>query len=278
MTPEMRCKVPVRYKELYDKQLKDVMKSECGNRDFGTALQLLSSPPDQAECGMIHRACKGLGTNETLLFTIICGRSNKEMEILKKQYFKLFDKDLGSLLNSELGGHFETLIFTCLQASEEGYDEGYHDDAKMQEDVEKLYKMGQGKFGTDEKGLFKILSASPPDYIKKLNLLYADKYGFTLVKVLETELRGDLKTAAMFMINMKTKPYVAVCRLIKEACKGFGTNELLLTCTIIRYQGIMKEIMIAFVEEFGETIQDVVKGEVRGDYQKLLLAVLDSAP
>ena len=63
MTPEMRCKVPVKYKEMFGKQLKDVMKSEAGKRDFGTALQLLSSPPDQAECGMIYRAVGGLGTN-----------------------------------------------------------------------------------------------------------------------------------------------------------------------------------------------------------------------
>jgi hypothetical protein len=32
---------------------------------------------------MIHRACSGVGTNELLLATILCGRSNEEMIILK---------------------------------------------------------------------------------------------------------------------------------------------------------------------------------------------------
>jgi hypothetical protein len=83
MSAETRCKVPIKYKEMFNKELKDVMKSECGKKDFGTALQILAQPPDAAEAGMIHRACSGVGTNELLLATILCGRSNEEMIMLK---------------------------------------------------------------------------------------------------------------------------------------------------------------------------------------------------
>ena len=44
------------------------------------------------------------------------------------------------------------------------------------------------KWGTDEKGLFKLLCASPAEYLEKLNLVYADKYGYTLLKTMEKEL------------------------------------------------------------------------------------------
>jgi hypothetical protein len=83
MSAETRCMVPIKYKQMFDKKLKDVMKSECGKKDFGTALQFLAQPPDAAEAGMIHKACSGFGTNELLLATILCGRSNKEMILLK---------------------------------------------------------------------------------------------------------------------------------------------------------------------------------------------------
>ena len=220
MSPETRCKVPLRYKELYDKDLKAVMKSECGSRDFGTALQFLAVSPVQAECDMIQKACKGLGTNETLLYPIVCGRSNKEIEILKKMYFNLFTKDLGRVLDSELGGAFEALIFNSLQGCEEGYDPEFHTEDKMKEDVETLFKMGQGKWGTDEKGLFKLICASPPEYLKKLNLMYADKHGYTLLKVFEKELGGDAGRAGVFMLGMKLKPYETIAKLIDTACKG----------------------------------------------------------
>jgi hypothetical protein len=183
---------------------------------------------------------------------------------------------LGKALDKEMGGDFEKLIFTCLQATEETYDPGFHNAEKMKEDAEKLYKMGQGKFGTDEAGLFKILCASPPEYLQKLNLIYAEKYGYTLVKAMETEFRGSTAPAAMFMLNMKVKPYEAIATLIETACKGFGTNELLLTCTILRYQSIMKEVMLAHIELFGKTVQESVQSEVSGDYRALLLTVLES--
>lgn len=83
MSMEKRCMVPIRYKELFGKDLVAVMKSECGNKDFGTALQFLAVGPVEAECMMIDKSCKGVGTDELLLLTIICGRTNTEMEILK---------------------------------------------------------------------------------------------------------------------------------------------------------------------------------------------------
>jgi len=56
---EQRCKVHLKYKEMFGKELKDVIKSECGKRAFGTALQYLSMAPDMAECQMLRDACKG---------------------------------------------------------------------------------------------------------------------------------------------------------------------------------------------------------------------------
>ena len=93
-SPENRCKVPLRYKELFGKELKDVMKTECGSKDFGLALQFLAQNPVASECDMIMCACKGLGTKEKLLGTIICGRSNAEMTLLKKTFFDIHTKDL----------------------------------------------------------------------------------------------------------------------------------------------------------------------------------------
>lgn len=185
--------------------------------------------------------------------------------------------DLGRKLDGELGGALVALVFNVLQAAEEEYDPDFHTDEKMAEDVEQLYKMGQGRFGTNEKGLFKLLCAAPPEYLKKVNLMYADKYGYTLEKALEKELGGDVEKGAMLMIGMKLKPYEQVAKLIEKACAGFGTNELLLSSTLTRYQAIMKQVMIAFVELYGKTIQDRVSGEVGGDYKKVLMEILDTA-
>ena len=58
-TPTERCYVAKRYHQLYEKELVDVIRSECGNKPFGLTLQYLSVPPDVAECHMIRDACDG---------------------------------------------------------------------------------------------------------------------------------------------------------------------------------------------------------------------------
>ena len=145
------------------------------------------------------------------------------------------------------------------------------------EDANMIFKKGQGKwFGTDERAIFKILCASPPEHIQKISDAYSDKYGYTLLKAMEKELSGNARDGALFLVGMKMKPYETMAQIIKTACAGIGTNELLLTCCIIRFQMVMKDVMAAHIELFGKSIHDRVRSECGGDLKKLLLSVLNA--
>jgi hypothetical protein len=113
--------------------------------------------------------------------------------------------------------------------------------------------------------------------MKNINAVYADKYGYTLSKALQKELKGKTEDAAVFLVEMKLKPAEAVAKLIDKACKGFGTNELLLTCCIIRYQPILKEVMAAHEELFGKNLIQRIMDETKGDYERLLVQVCQTA-
>ncbi len=63
---EDRFKISLRYNEMFDKRLKDVLQKETSG-DFGTAMKYLSLNPVQAECAMIKDACKGIGSNATIV-------------------------------------------------------------------------------------------------------------------------------------------------------------------------------------------------------------------
>lgn len=277
LTPDMRAKVPMRYKAMFGDSLSDVMRSECGNRDFGKALQLLAVPPHVAECDMIEMALQGGGTNEKLLASIMFGRTNAEMELLKKTYFDLKTEDLGRVLDKELGGHYEQLVVNCMQASQDSYDPDFHTSDKVEEDAKMLYEMGQGKWGTNEKGLFKVLCAMPTEHLAAVNNYYVEEYGYTLPKVMQKEFAGDLEWGAVFMVDFKLKPHETVAKLIHDCCEGFGTNELLLTASLIRFQGILKKVKNVFMDEYGKSIEDMIKSETRGDYEKILLKILATA-
>lgn len=232
---------------------------------------------DKAEAAMIRKATAGVGASVKIIWSIMCGRTNEEMEILKKTYFNKYDKDLGKLLAAELHGDMERLIFNCMQASEETYDPQFHTAEKANEDAEIIHKKGQGKlFGVEERGIFKVLCAAPPEHIENISKAYADKYGYTLMKAMEKNMSGEVSNAVQYMLGMKLKPYETMAKLIRDACAGFGTDELLLTCTIIRAQAVLQEVQAAHIEMYGKTIHDRVRSEVGGKFKALLLQTLNA--
>ena len=272
-TPSERFLIAYRYKEKFGQDLYDLMKKE-NSGNFGLLTQLLSLPIPDAEAKIIRVATKGLGTTEKMLWPVICGRTNEEMEILKKAFFRRYNKDLSNVLSSELSGDLKKLILACVQGLEEKYDPTYHNASKADEDAKAFYKAGQGRWGTDEKTIFDIICKSPPQYLKMVNDAYVESNNVNLEKALEKELSGKAKKAAIFQLGMKLNPYETVAELIKSTCAGMGTDELGLSCAILRYQTILPRVMIEHTNLYSKTIHDRVSSETSGNYKGLLLEMI----
>lgn len=276
-SPSQRCYINKRYPKIYDgEDLDDLMKSECKG-DFGLALRLVSMKCDDAEVKLLRECTQGMGTKERVLYTIICGRTNDDIDLLKKTWYRTYNTDLGLVLASELGGDFERLIINCLQGVEDKYSPDVHTDEKAEEDAEAFHAAGEGKFGTDEAALFRILCASPPKHLANVNMIYADKYEHTLSKALKKEFSGTVMDASRFHLNMKLKPYKTVAKLIKTSCAGFGTDEFSLTSHIVRYHQILSDVNSAHEHEYEKSIIDRIDSEVSGDYKKLLSTFVENA-
>jgi len=86
-----------------------------------------------------------------------------------------------------------------------------------------------------------------------------------------------VKEAVLHLIGMKLKPYNTMAELIKSACAGLGTDEMLLTACVIRYQPVLGEVQSAHIELFGKTIHDRVRSECRGKLKDTLLKILNVA-
>mmetsp|Transcript_10130 Transcript_10130/g.23093 ORF Transcript_10130/g.23093 Transcript_10130/m.23093 type:complete len:208 (+) Transcript_10130:137-760(+) len=197
------------------------------------------------------------------------------MNILKKTYFTQYSKDLISLVSSEVGGDLKKLLVACLQGIEEVFDPAYHTESKAKEDAHDFYKKGVGKtFGTDEAALFEIICKAPPEYLKMIDTAYVSARNVNLEHALLKCLKGKAEAAAVFHLNMKLKPYETIATLIKSTCAGLGTDELGLTCAVIRYQHVLQQVTMAHIDLFGKTIGDRIVKETRGDFKKLLLEVV----
>ncbi|KAI9922108.1 hypothetical protein PsorP6_000039 [Peronosclerospora sorghi] len=178
--------------------MRDLVDEETSGH-YGFLLKLLASPLPEAEAGILHKATKVFVTKEDYIYPVVVGRTNVEMNILTKTYYEHSD--------------FQTIILASLQAALVPYDATIHNAAKVEADVEKLYKTGRGKM------LRKRRVSSPLSTCLVVAAAYEKKYGESLVKAAAHEFSGHAEKAVLFRIRMITETLELLDELFESAMK-----------------------------------------------------------
>ena len=71
------------------------------------------------DAASLRKAMKGLGTDETSIIQLVCRRSNAELQAIRADFRRQFNRDLIDDLKSELGGSLEDLIVGLVYAQAE---------------------------------------------------------------------------------------------------------------------------------------------------------------
>ncbi|TYZ63118.1 hypothetical protein PybrP1_008201 [[Pythium] brassicae (nom. inval.)] len=274
-SPDQRFLISERYKALFGTSLKALVNSETSG-NYGKLLSLISAPLPEAEAEILRTATQGAGTSEKLIYPVVVGRTNTEINILKKTYFDLYNEDLTVRLNSELGGDFKKVILASLQGALVDFNAAYHTAQKAEADADALYAAGQGKFGTDEEAFIKIIVTSPPEHLRNLNAVYAKKYNYTLIKAVEKEFNGDAERALLFAVRMVLEPLELLAEHFESTMKGFGTDEEGLSSDVVRYHIVLPQIKEAYKKKYKTELKDRIHGETSGDFRALLESLLDA--
>lgn len=274
-TPDQRYLIAVRFQQMFNKDLRQVLHKETSG-DFQNLLELLVTSMPEAEAQILRRATKGLGTKEELIYPIVMGRTNVELNILKRTYFDLYNEDLNVVLNGDLGGDFKKVILASMQAPLVDFDPSIHTPQRAEADAEALYKAGVGRLGTDEHSFINVLVTSPPQHLRAVAAAYQHKHKDDLIKAVKKEFSGDAEKALVFLLRLVLQPLELIAELFEDTMKGFGTREDALSSTLVRYHIILSQIRPVYKQKFGKELRDRIHGETGGDYRKLLMAVFDA--
>ena len=130
----------------------------------------------------------------------------------------------------------------------------------------------KGNDSTDEDIIIKIIEITNSHERQLLRKLYNQKYNENLISIMQKELNGDFKDSVIGSF-MTTTEYDAYC--LHDALKGGGSKEIALSeiigsRTSLELQAIKK----VYATNYGETLKNAVISVTSGDYQKLLLALL----
>ncbi|KAL4641779.1 annexin A5 isoform X2 [Arapaima gigas] len=220
---------------------------------------------------VLHKAMKGLGTDEDAILQLVSARSNAQRQQIKVAYKTLYGKDLIHDLKSELSGKFEKLII-ALMTEHVAYD------------VTELRDSIKGA-GTDEKVLIEILASRTPSQVREIIAAYKQEYGKNLEDDVAGDTSGYFKRLLVILLQANRPQGVDTAKVEQDAKELFAAGESKVGTDEEKFINILgnrsfehlRKVFEAYMKLSGYEIEESIQRETSGSLKSLLLAVAKCA-
>lgn len=233
-----------------------------------------ASPFDpRADADALHKAMKGLGTNEAALITVLCHRTSQQRTQIYQAYKSGYGKDLESKLKSELSGNLEkVLVALSLPIA----------DFMARE----MYEAVNG-IGTAEGTLVEILCSGTNQEIRDINAAYLRLYGHPMEKDIKGDTSGTLKMLLVSLAQGQrdenqmvdiNKAKEDAQRLYQAGEAKMGTDESAFNAILAtRSWNHLRQVMAEYQAMRGHSLEKAVISEFSANAEKGMLGILQCA-
>jgi annexin A7/11 len=129
--------------------------------------------------------------------------------------------------------------------------------------------------GTDEAKIIEITVARRNVERQKIRQAYKNNFGRDMIEDLKTETGGNFQET---IIGMYLDPIEYDVTEIYNAIQGAGTDEDSISEIVgSRSNRRLQEVKALYKQRHGENLEDRLKGETSGDYENLLVSILQCA-
>jgi len=268
---EQRVTIKATYKGKYGKDLISKIKSELTGHYQDTAVAMFTDP-EEFIVENIHEAIKGIGTDEQSLIGLLVGRSNEEMEAIRKEYFKKYNKALEEVLRGELSGDFRKLMIAVILAKRD--HNLVVELVKAEADARRLHTGGI-KLGDDS--IFEqILTTRSYPQLRATFESFKKVAGIDIKDAIKKEYSGDMEDGLCALVDCIRSEAEFFAHHLHNAFKGAGTDDKkLIRIVVLRSEIDMQDIKVAYQAAYKKSLADSIKSETSKDYRKLLLHLID---
>jgi len=240
----------------------DIKGDTSGN--FEELLVLRVKSKVEVRKWLLTKATKGAGTAEKYLIDVLAPATNEEV-------IEIYQNDpttIANVLNDVSHGNFSKVIHEVLKGKRhENIDDGDADKI-----AEKLYKAGEGKFGTDEDTFNAVISTHGPHALAKISHHYHKHHKHSLEDAIKKETSGHYED---LLVGLTKPPLVYYADRLFAATHGIGTDEHALNFIFgILSKHELKEVTKLVKERHNKGLEDLVKGDTSGNYRDLLMTLV----
>ncbi|KAL7868369.1 hypothetical protein SRHO_G00097530 [Serrasalmus rhombeus] len=218
----------------------------------------------------LYNAMKGFGSDKEAILDLVTSRNNAQRQEIRSAYKSLYGKDLIADLKYELTGKFERLIASLMLPP------AYHDAKEIKDAIKGA--------GTDEKCLIEILASRTNEQIHSLVEAYKDAYGRDVEQDVIGDTSGHFKKMLIVLLQgTREEDGVVHADLVEEDAQAlyaageeqWGTDEAIFIMLLGNRSVTHLQLVFDEYQKITEkSIEDSIKSELSGDFERLMLAVV----
>lgn len=254
---------------------KDI-KSETGGY-LEQGLLALVEGPLMYDVTCAREAVKGAGTKEWLLNDILLGRSNADLHAIQTAYQRTYHRQLAQDVADDLSFKTAELFKNVLRADR-------HEDSTpinpqtIEAEVRTLHDSTAARMVNNVTEVCGIFARSSNAELREIDRAFHARYHAPLDKHVEKEFSGHMEDALLHMLRTATDPAMRDAILLEECMAGMGTKDERLVVRVVRvhWDRQHKELVKrAYRHRFGKDLIEKVRAETSGDYERLMVALLE---
>ncbi|XP_076018945.1 annexin A6 isoform X3 [Genypterus blacodes] len=218
----------------------------------------------------LYNAMKGMGSDKDAILDLVTSRSNAQRQEVISAYKCSFGKDLIDDLKYELTGKFERLIVSLMRTP------AYHD-------AKEIHDALQGA-GTNERCLMEVLVSRNNQQIRDMVAAYRDSYGSDMEEDVIGDTSGHFKKMLIVLLQgTREESGVVNADLVDQDAQDlfaageeqWGTDEAKFIMILGNRSVTHLRMVFDAYEKIAEvSIEDSIKSELSGDFERLMLSVV----
>ncbi|KAF7988049.1 hypothetical protein HCN44_007543 [Aphidius gifuensis] len=265
-----RVEICEKYKSIYNKDLIVDLKSILSG-DLKDLIISMMTPLPIFYAKELNLSIDGTIKNDSVLIEILCTLSKKEINIVKNEYKKLYNKVLEEDIHDTCTKFKRLMVSLCCA----------NRDVNMTINIESAINDAKKLLNFDtnnnDANVFNDIFVRRNELqLKKIFHEYEKISGHSIETTIKKEFSGDMKKALICIVKCVNNRAVFFAEQLYKSMIGLGTDDRSLQRLILTRSEIdMGEIKQIFQTQYNDTLENFIIDDCSGHYKKCLLALIN---
>ncbi|XP_075220702.1 annexin A13-like [Lycorma delicatula] len=260
------------YYTLYRKNLIEDIKDDTSG-DFRDLVTGILESASSSTATLLNTFLTSKPLNYYCIALLLCTKEKPAIEYIQTNYLKLFNETLESTIVEYATGDFKEFLLRLLEPPIRFVLERRD---LIQQQVSYIPLVNDTGTVKNSSALMELMAKASFNQLRYVLAAYETKYGVAVEEALQKHFKDPLLRAYLITVDFaKCFNYFFAKELNKATVEALNTKRLTTLIVTLKREGL-QDILYEYKKNYNRDFKSAVEKATSGDYQKMLLAVIEN--